>query len=165
MQLPLVVGQQRLALLLLRLRGSQLRQIAVTGRLNGKPVSLSGRGNGESALPVTIESGDAGALLRYVDLYGRMLGGSLFGLISVTPRRAAGHVLARDFALRDEPAIRRLVAEAQTDGAGRASPDTEFTKMRIDFTRDGTEIAVKDAKTNKYTAAVVYQVSDEWSKL
>ena len=27
------------------------------------------------------------------------------------------------------------------------------------------EIAVKDAKTNKYTAAVVYQVSDEWSRL
>ncbi len=127
------------------LRGSQLRQLAVTGRLNGKPVSLTGRGTGDSALPVTIETGDAGALLRYFDLYSRMMGGSLSGLISVTPRRSNGYVIAKDFALRNEPAIRRLVSEAQTDGTRRGPVDTDFSKMRIDFTRDGTEIAVKDA--------------------
>ncbi len=127
------------------MRGSQLRQLAVTGRLNGKPVSLTGRGNGESALPVTIESADAGALLRYFDLYTRMVGGSLSGLVSFTPRRSNGYIIAKDFALRNEPAIRRLVSEAQTDGTRRGAADTDFSKMRIDFTRDGTEIAVKDA--------------------
>ncbi len=127
------------------MRGSQLRQLSVTGRLNGKSVSLSGRGTGEGALPVTVESADAGALLRYFDLYSRMMGGSLSGVISVTPRRSAGYVIAKDFALRNEPAIRRLVAEGQTDSARRGTVDTEFSKMRIDFSRDGTEIAVKDA--------------------
>ncbi len=116
------------------LRGSQMRQLAVSGRLNGKPVTLSGRGNGESALPVTIESADAGALLRYFDLYSRMMGGSVSGQINVTPRRSTGFIIAKDFALRNEPAIRRLVAEAQTDGTRRGPVDTEFSKMRIDFT-------------------------------
>ncbi len=127
------------------MRGSQLRQLNVSGRLNGKPVTLSGRTSGDGPLPVNVESADAGALLRYFDLYSRMVGGSLSGVVNATPRRSTGYIIAKDFALRNEPAIRRLVSEAQTDGTRRGATDTEFSKMRIDFTREGTEFAIRDA--------------------
>ena len=127
------------------MRGAQLRQLNVTGRLNGKSVSLTGRGNGDAPLPITIEGGDAGALLRYFDLYGRMAGGEISGIITASPRRTTGYFIAKDFALRNEPAIRRLVSESQTDSARRGNVETEFSKIRVDFTREGNEIAVRDA--------------------
>jgi len=127
------------------MRGAQLRQLDVTGKLNGRAVSLTGRGTGSAPIPITIESDDAGALLRFFDFYGRMAGGELSGQVMASPRRSTGYVIAKDFTLRNEPAIRRLVAGGQTEGGRQDSGDAQFTKMRVDFTREGTEIAVKDA--------------------
>jgi hypothetical protein len=126
------------------LRGGQLRQINLSGRLNGKPVSLAGRGN-DGAVPVVVESDDAGALLRYLDLYSRMVGGDLKGQVNVSPRRIAGYFQTRDFLLRNEPAIRRLVSEGTTDTTRTANVETRFTKMRMEFNREGNEITIRDA--------------------
>lgn len=129
----------------LAMRGRLPRQLSVTGKLNGQPVSLSGRAAGEAILPVVVESDDAGALMRYFDLYTRMAGGGLSGQIMVSPRRMTGYFIAKDFALRNEPAIRRLVSEARSDDGRAEASETAFTKMRIDFTREGTETAIRDA--------------------
>jgi hypothetical protein len=129
----------------LSLRSSALRQVSVTGKLNGRPVAVQGRAAGDGPLPVAVESDDAGALFRYVDLYSRMQGGDLTGEVVVSQRRMSGFVLANDFALRDEPAFRRLLAEGRTDAGVAIARDPRFTKMRIDFAREGSETAVKDA--------------------
>jgi CheY-like chemotaxis protein len=121
------------------------RQVSVSGKLNGKPVSITGKGNGDAPPPVTIESDDAGAFLRYLDIYSRMQGGSLSGQIVPAGRRMAGYFIAKDFSLRNEPAIRRLVTESVPDQGRQISADARFTKMRIDFSRDGAETTVKEA--------------------
>jgi hypothetical protein len=121
------------------------RQVSVSGKLNGKAVSVTGRGNGDVPPPVTVESEDAGAFLRYLDIYARMQGGSLSGQIVPAGRRMAGYLIAKDFSLRNEPAIRRLVTESVPDQARQIAGDTRFTKMRIDFSRDGAETTIKEA--------------------
>jgi hypothetical protein len=121
------------------------RQVSVSGKLNGKPVSVTGKGNGDAPPPATIESDDAGAFLRYLDIYPRMQGGSLSGQIVPAGRRMSGYLIAKDFALRNEPAIRRLVTESVPDQARQVSGDTRFTKMRIDFSREGAETSIKEA--------------------
>jgi hypothetical protein len=126
------------------LRAGQLQQIALAGKLNGRPLSIAGR-PAQAGSPVTVDSDDAGALFRYFDLYSRMQGGDLSGQVFVTPRRLTGYLIAKDFVLRDEPAFRRLVAEGEGEAGRQVAGDARFTKMRIDFTRDGTEIAVRDA--------------------
>ncbi len=126
-------------------RNGMPRQVSVSGKLNGKPVSVTGKGNGDAPPPVTIESDDAGAFLRYLDIYPRMQAGSLSGQIVPAGRRMSGYLIAKDFSLRNEPAIRRLVTESVPDQARQASGDTRFTKMRIDFSREGAETTVKEA--------------------
>jgi len=127
------------------LRGGQARQLYLSGKLNGRNLSMSGRAAGDAPLPIALESADAGAFLRYLDLYSRMIGGDMSGQIMVSPRSTSGYVIAREFGLRNEPAIRRLVAEAPPNAANLAANDVRFTRMRIDFSRDGTETAIKDA--------------------
>jgi uncharacterized protein YhdP len=125
-------------------RSGQTRQIAVTGRLNGKAVSLTGQATDRPA-PITIESEDAGATLRFFDVYAKMAGGALSAQLRQTPRDMTGYVIARNFSLRDEPALRRLLAENR-DAARAPTPDAaQFTKMRIDFTRTGSSTQIRDA--------------------
>jgi hypothetical protein len=121
------------------------RQVSVSGKLNGKPVSVTGKGNGDMPPPITIESDDAGGFLRYLDIYSRMQGGSLSGQVVPAGKRMSGYLIAKDFSLRNEPAIRRLVTESVPDQARQASGDTRFTKMRIDFSREGAETTIKEA--------------------
>jgi hypothetical protein len=129
----------------LQARNGQPRQILVSGKLNGKSVSVTGRSTGDGPAPLTMESDDAGAFLRYLDIYSRMQGGSISGQIIPANRSVGGYLIAKDFILRNEPAIRRLVTEAVPDQARQATTETRFTKMRIDFTREGTETTVKEA--------------------
>ncbi len=126
-------------------RNGQLRQMAVNGKLNGKSVSMTGRSAGDAAPAVTIEADDAGAFLRFFDIYPRMQGGSLSGQVTPTGRRLSGYIITKDFVLRNEPAIRRLVTEAVPDQARQVASDTSFTKMRIDFVREGTETTIKES--------------------
>ncbi len=125
-------------------RSGQVRQIAVTGRLNGKPVSLTGQASDRPA-PITIESEDAGATLRFFDVYARMSGGALSAQLRQTARDMTGYVIARNFSLRDEPALRRLLAENRAEGRAVTPENAQFTKMRIDFTRTGSSTQIREA--------------------
>lgn len=128
----------------LQRRSGQMRQVSVAGRLNGKSLSITGQAADRPA-PLAIESEDAGAFLRFADIYTRMQGGDLAGQIRQTPRDIAGFISARNFSLRNEPALRRLLSEGAPEaGAARGDP-ASFTKMRIDFTRVGTATTIRDA--------------------
>ena len=60
-----------------------------------------------------------------------------------------GFVIVRQFAVRGEPALDRVAANApQADGSARAyvpqGNGVEFTRMRVDFTRSPGRLAVRD---------------------
>ena len=126
-------------------RGSQLKQLSLNGRLNGKAVMLASRAVIDNVLPVTVQSDDAGAFFRYLDLYTRMSGGTLAGEVNVVGRKLSGILLTRNFALRDEPALRRLVSEGAGDRQSSLAAESKFNRLRLDFSRDGSETTIKDA--------------------
>ena len=92
---------------------------------------------------VTMQSADAGALLRFLDIYERMQGGRI--ALSLTGREGAalrGQIDARDFWLVDEPRLSSIVSTPSTqDGrslnqAVRGSLDTS----RVQFERGYADI-------------------------
>ncbi len=91
---------------------------------------------------VTMTSDDAGAILRFLDIYDRMNGGSID--LSLSARGGgplSGEVDARDFSIVDEPRLRSLVAshppgeEQSLSDAVNKDIDTTVVKFERGFTR------------------------------
>ena len=110
---------------------------------SGQRVTFRDGRDGE-ARAVSMQSADGGALLRFLDIYGRMEGGSI--ALSLNGRAGgalSGHIDARDFWLVDEPRLSSIVSSPSTqDGrslnqAVRGSIDTS----RVQFERGYAELA------------------------
>jgi hypothetical protein len=110
---------------------------------------------GANSQVLAVEAEDGGALLRFHDIYRRAYGGELLLQMPMGEARAAGNLLYRDFTVRNEPALRRVLAEGQSSGgiggdravsAPRASDmaDVAFTKLRADFTRTSSRFDFRD---------------------
>jgi len=159
-QVPIVTGFNDEALtganLRLSLHGKTLRAATISGRFRAAPFAASVT-RGERGVPtLAVDSADAGATLRFVDIYRRMHGGRLNAGIGLNDGPQAGVVQIRDFALRNEPALSSIMAQgpepADTDAArgrrvapGRAAGDVTFDRMRANFVRTGTRVAFSDA--------------------
>jgi hypothetical protein len=127
-------------------RAGQMKQLSLAGKLNGRTVTVGGRSVGEAAATLTIEADDAGGFLRFLDIYSRMNGGDLSGQILPSGKRLSGYFIARDFILRNEPALKRLSQQNNSDGVTPSNDNlSKFTKLRVDFSRDGNEITIKEA--------------------
>ena len=127
-------------------RSGQVKQFSLAGKLNGRTVTIGGRAAGDAPAPITVESDDAGGILRFLDIYTRMSGGDLSGQIVPAGKRLSGYFIARNFVLRNEPAIKRLTQSSSSDGTTPSNDNlSKFTKMRVDFSRDVNEITIKEA--------------------
>ncbi len=98
------------------LSGGRFSDLSFTGALNGQPVSLRATPNGKG-MRLRVTSGDAGGLLRFVDIYPRMLRGSIDGRIELQPKRQFGTVWIKDFTLENEPALRGIAAQSGNEPA------------------------------------------------
>ncbi|WP_157091579.1 DUF3971 domain-containing protein [Methylobacterium nodulans] len=143
------------ATLKLSLRGDDLRQARIQGRLRGASVRVEvGRGERGGTPVLTAESTDAGAVLRFLDIYRRMQGGRLSLQTTMNDGPQAGAVQIRSFTLRDEPALGRIMAQgepAPEDRGGRSpgrrpeANDVGFDRLTAEFVRTGTRIDFSDA--------------------
>jgi hypothetical protein len=98
-------------------RTDRLEFSAVTA--NGQQVSASDVRDGE-ARSVTIQSADAGALLRFLDIYENVQGGVItLGLRGMGKGPLSGQVDTRDFWVVNEPRLRSLVS-TPPPGDGRS---------------------------------------------
>ncbi len=131
-------------------RGSQIRQFSVQGRFGRDPVS----GSMDASHHVRIASQDAGALVSFVDLYKHMEGGNLAANMVMDGDTLDGNLEIHDFTLRDEPAIRSLVARSTTvsaPGANEAAAKringdaVQFNRLKVTFERDGSRLQLSDA--------------------
>ncbi len=78
----------------------------------------------------TLTSGDAGAALRFLDIYPRMLGGALSAKLRQKGRGPhVGKVAVRKFHLRGEPRLKRLLSKNASKGEGRGSVKSPGGKM------------------------------------
>ena len=130
-------------------RGAQYRQFAVHGRFGGDAFS----GSMGSNQRLKIAAQDAGALVSFIDLYKHMEGGQLAATMQVSDDSLAGNLEIQDFVLRDEPAIRRLVAQSETESAPADAAAARrinagavgFKRLKVNFERAGSRLQLHDA--------------------
>jgi hypothetical protein len=125
-------------------RGGETRLGSLRGRIGGGAVMATGTG-GETRLMTS----DAGALLRFADLYPRLEGGDLNLLLRTQRDTRAGEATLNDFVLRDEPAFRQLVSAGRThvseDGATVVDPSrVRFDRMTASFEHRSGKLAIQD---------------------
>jgi hypothetical protein len=105
---------------------------------------------------ILLQAEDAGALLRFLDVYRRMVGGELTIQMSAGDGPQNGTLTLRQFQLRNEPGLRRIIPTqsqviAGTDANGNVQAtridlnEVAFTKARMDFTRTSGRIDFQDA--------------------
>lgn len=138
-------------------RNAEIRSFALIGRI-GRDSSIVGelRARDGGTPVIYITSGDAGALFRFADYYGKIQGGEVWIVLDTPNARAEpqeGIVSVRNFTISGEPSLDRLQAQVP-DGADRTAPQvqrqprgapTPFLRLRIDFTRTPGRFAIKEA--------------------
>ena len=124
-------------------RDGEDRLAYLKGRL-GQGTLAAGRGS-DGLLRLT--ASDAGALAKFTDLYTRLEGGNLDLTLQIGGETNSGEATVTNFALRDEPAFRQLVAAAPAAAPGRpVDPQlAQFEKAKIAFVRSPGALDIKDA--------------------
>ena len=156
---PIVTGFSKQALtnadIKLTRRGGAIRQVAASGQFGRGAVSVRMSAGDGGRPQIDAGGSDAGALLAFLDIYTRMEGGTLSAVMSVEQTGLVGTVKIRSFALRDEPALRRLVNEsaprADAPGAGGAKVDPAlvgFDRLQVVFLRNGGHLSLRDGVMN-----------------
>jgi hypothetical protein len=138
-------------------RGGELRSLSFQGALGRAEVTARQGRVGDAQSPLSIKTSNGGALLRFVDIYRRAYGGELDLDLGPGEARQSGELLFRNFVVRDEPALRRVVgaqaggapAGDRADGAAAAGQkidvgEVAFTKLRAEFTRSASRLDVSD---------------------
>jgi hypothetical protein len=128
-----------------------LRQFALVGKFGGGTI-YGNLDNADTPAPqLDLSTNDAGALLAFIDLYRHMDGGQLAVSLRLGENAMAGTLAIRNFVLRDEPALRRLVAEGTSQTSGAHDFDqsidlnaVQFTRLQVNFQRAGTRLDLRD---------------------
>ena len=125
-------------------RGGETRLGSLRGRIGAGVVMATGSG-GETR----ISTSDAGALLRFANLYSHLEGGDLNLLLRSRGDQSAGEATLTDFVLRDEPAFRQLVSASpqRSSEGGTAAIDASrvrFEKMTASFERTPGKLTIQD---------------------
>jgi hypothetical protein len=118
--------------------GSTIENLTVSATTaSGARLDVS-HGIGQAGRFLRADTGDAGAVLRFLDLYSRMEGGSLrVNLRGAEGGALVGRVAARDFWLVDEPRLASLVL-SPSDARGRSLNDVvrgQLDVQRVFFDR------------------------------
>ena len=138
------------------MRKDNIRQLDMKGRLGATNVVARTSPQQGGNPVVTLQADDAGALLRFLDIYKRMTGGDLVLQLATGDGPQAGVLNLRSFVLNNEPALRRIIPTqtqfiAGQDKAGNPQAvrvdvnEIAFTKARVDFTRTAGRLDFKDA--------------------
>ncbi|MDE3176933.1 MAG: hypothetical protein KGM15_12605 [Pseudomonadota bacterium] len=132
-------------------------------RRNGGFASLDARGKvGQNPLlahggepgVINLKSEDAGALARFLDVYGKLEGGAIDLTMRQTGDIARGNATIKHFTIRDEPSLHKLEQSApaqQNTSRGQnplfgsdPSPPVRFDRLTANFTRVGGKLDVRD---------------------
>jgi hypothetical protein len=126
-------------------RSGRIRNFALKSKI-GRDTPLSGDlrlRSRDNHQVIYFETDDAGSLFRFTDMYPRMFGGQMWVAMDPPTQDQSpqiGHVFIRDFAVRGEPALDRVVSGAP----GGATGSVDFSELRGDFTRFPGKVAVRD---------------------
>jgi hypothetical protein len=157
---PILAGHNQEAMTNVSLRmvhtGGVLRQLSLNARQGKANINADVLNSSSKAPNLVVQSGNAGATLRFFDIYRRMTGGDLAFQLSPLEGRQRGEFLISDFALRQEPALKRILGEqpaniSQSDRSSqlpqtRLDPnEVSFDTLKADFQRFEGRYDIKEA--------------------
>ena len=138
------------------MRKEVLRHLEMKGRLGATNVAARTDTQGRNGSVIIVQAEDAGALLRFTDVYKRMVGGDLIINMATGEGQQPGMLLLRSFTLVNEPALRRIIPTQTQMVAGQdrsGNPqlvrvdvnEVTFARARAEFTRTSGRIDFRDA--------------------
>ena len=113
------------------------------GRDTPVTADLRGRAQGQGREVIYLETNDAGAFLRFTDMYSKVVGGQLQLAVdppTAEPTAKEGLLNVRDFTVKGESAIDRLAAGGSTG----AQAGIGFSRLRAEFTRQNGQLSVRE---------------------
>lgn len=124
-------------------RNGSFRQFSLSGKL-GRDTALTAelRSRNQSRELIYLETSDAGAFFRFTDIYSKMVGGQLALAMdppNVEPREKEGLINVRDFSVKGEAALERVVAGQANSQSGLA-----FSRLRAEFTRQNGQLWIRE---------------------
>lgn len=131
-------------------RNGFIRNFGMTAKLGNAGLSGDLRSYPGGRKVIYLESNDAGALLRFTDMYSRVVGGQMW--IAMDPPTGdqgpqEGVINVRDFSIRGEQQLERVAAN-EGDPANRAPQNfaagVSFARMRAEFTKSPGKLAIRD---------------------
>jgi len=133
-------------------RGQGLTDFRFGGKVGKSDVSANLSREGRPL--ITVETADAGAFLRFLDLYKHMNAGTMVLRLTPSVGSQAGAVSIRDFSLRNEEALGRIFAAAPpprngSDGASDnpaiSTAEARFNRMQASFVRNAGKLDIREA--------------------
>jgi hypothetical protein len=133
-------------------RGGHIRNFGMTGRLSSSAAVMGDlRSYPGGRRVIYLESSDAGAMLRFTDIYSRVVGGQMW--IALDPPTGdnspqEGVINVRDFSIRGEQELQRVAANdndpTRNSGQQNFAAGVNFTRMRAEFTKSPGKLALRD---------------------
>ena len=126
-------------------RDGHIRSFTMSSKI-GRDTPLSGDlrlRRSDNHQVIYFETNDAGALFRFTDMYPRMFGGQMWvAMDPPTPDHPPqiGNLYIRNFVVRGEPGLDRIVSGAPGLGQG----GVQFSELHCEFTRVPGRMAVRD---------------------
>jgi hypothetical protein len=127
-------------------RGGNIKAFALAAKVGrDTPVTadLRSRTQGQGRDLIILQTGDAGAFLRFTDTYSKMVGGQLALAMeppTVEPSAKEGLINVRDFSIKGEAALERAAA----GGPVGTQNGIAFSGLRAEFTRQSGQLWIRD---------------------
>jgi hypothetical protein len=130
-------------------RGGVITSFALNAKI-GRDTPILGdlRGRGTNGRQIVfVETSDAGAFFRFTDIYAKIAGGEMW--VALDPQSAdkapqEGSLSVRDFTVRGEAALERVVGTPPPQHPGASPGGVEFSRLHVDFTRSLGRFTIRD---------------------
>jgi hypothetical protein len=125
-------------------RSGSIKSFTFSGKLGrDTPVTADLRGRAQGREVINLETSDAGAFLRFADIYSKVVGGQLQLAIdtpTADPGPREGLLNVRDFTVKGEASLDKLAA----GGAVGAQSGISFSRLRAEFVRQNGQLTIKE---------------------
>jgi hypothetical protein len=125
-------------------RNGAIKSLTFSSKLGrDSPVTAELRGRAQGREVIYLETNDAGAFLRFADMYSKVVGGQLQLAVdppAAEPSAKEGLLNVRDFTVKGESALDRLAA----GGATGTQAGIGFSRLRAEFTRQNGQLSIRE---------------------
>jgi hypothetical protein len=135
---------------------------AKVGRDTPVTADLRSRTQGQGRDLIILQTGDAGAFLRFTDTYSKMVGGQLALAMeppTVEPSAKEGLINVRDFSIKGEAQLERAAA----GGPVGTQNGIAFSGLRAEFTRQSGQLWIRDGVVKGPTIGATIEGSIDYA--